>query len=157
MTAHLRKKCNYGIGYIIFVKKTQFGVQKRNIYVILIYFVIVLGKILNREVILPLFHCYIGEPASCLLDVLFDPIQASPLNYLEHSFLDSTSLEVPQACVISLSSIQRRMLEIKDEEVLLEDLVGFLAKYGNCTVLQVEFPPSGKDGFHLALTGFTDR
>ena len=70
---------------------------------------LVLGKILNREVILPLFHCYIGEPPSCLLDVLFDPLSfSSNLTYLEHSFFSSASPRLPPACKISLKMQQQQ-------------------------------------------------
>jgi hypothetical protein len=118
----------------------------------------VLGKILKREVILPLFHCYIGEPPSCLLDVLFDPLSLSLANltYLEHAFIYAANPPLPLPCVISLKTQQQRG-ELYQNEILLEDLAEFLEGRRKCVVLQLQFPETGRNGFHLSLTGFPDR
>lgn len=115
-----------------------------------------LSKILKREVILPRFHCYIGEPASCFLDVLFDPISLSSLSFLENSFLSTCEPPLPKACEVSLREVQDRMMN--EDEQLLESVLGeFFAKVEECEFVELKFPEPGDNGFHLSLSAFPDR
>lgn len=117
-----------------------------------------LAKILNRHVILPKFHCYIGEPATCNMDALFDTYGMQELGYFENSFLENPL--VPKENIRS-EKVFLAHANIQQKPRLKDILRHFeRSERKNAPLLEVVFPESVLDGPpypHFALANMADR
>lgn len=119
--------------------------------------IFMLAKILRRELILPRFHCYIGEPASCYMDAIFDTYGMEELGYYENSFLRNP--EVPKA---NLRSLHVQLPQIEDHDYSLKNLLEHLDLEGplieDAPLLEISFPlvAVNKDHPHFSLRAIND-
>ena len=112
------------------------------------------AKLLNRNLILPKFHCYIGRPAQCLLDAVFDPALTRELDVYENAFLQSP--DVPT------EHLRRATLSLPDFDsavkvATMKDLFFQLQGFAEIPMLVLEFPKMAKDGKHYSLNTLSDR
>jgi hypothetical protein len=113
-----------------------------------------MAKLLNRNLILPKFHCYIGQPASCLLDAIFDPVLTREIDVYENAFLQSPNVPSDhlRRATLSLPDFDSAV-KIGTMKDLLFQLQGFTA----VPLLVLEFPKMAKDGKHYSLNSISDR
>jgi hypothetical protein len=107
-----------------------------------------IAKVLGRSLILPKFHCYVGEPPTCNIDALFDPSMTEELDVFENSFLRNP--KVPH------TNLRRKKLALRRFPSIAE-LVDHLDKIKNMPLIDLTFPKVEEDGTHLSLEMLEDR
>ncbi len=135
-----------------------------------IYFVfLVIAKVLDRQLILPKFHCYINEPAGCYLDAVFDTYLLSfweiiklwsrynyslaELGYFENSFLHNP-LVPPE----NLQTTRIYLPNVKHDQTTLRQLMRNFDGTDDYSLIEVVFPTmSPVDGSHLSFVNIPDR
>lgn len=114
----------------------------------------VVAKLLNRNVILPKFHCYIDKEPSCFLDSIFDPALTRELDVYENAFLHSSN--------VPAEHLRRATLVMPDFDSgikvsTMKELMFQLQGFDEVPLLAIEFPKMDQDGKHYALSSISDR
>eukprot|EP00026_Physarum_polycephalum_P004003 Phypoly_transcript_04020.p1 GENE.Phypoly_transcript_04020~~Phypoly_transcript_04020.p1 ORF type:complete len:697 (+),score=86.98 Phypoly_transcript_04020:161-2251(+) len=132
--------------YLTYSTEDDFiSLQVEHDYLALAYYI---AKVLGRSLILPKFHCYVGEPATCNLDALFDPAMTESLDVFEHSFLRNP--QVPH------ENLRRKKLALRRFNSIAE-LVDYLDKIKTMPLIDLTLPRIEEDGSHLSLEMLEDR
>jgi len=121
------------------------SLQVEHDFLALAYYI---AKVLGRSLILPKFHCYVGEPPTCNIDALFDPSMTEALDVFENSFLRNP--QVPH------ENLRRKKLALRRFTSIAE-LVDYLEKINNMPLIDLTFPKVEEDGTHLSLEMLDDR
>lgn len=113
-----------------------------------------MAKLLNRNVILPKFHCYIDKEPSCFLDSIFDPALTRELDVYENAFLHSSN--------VPAEHLRRATLVMPDFDSgikvsTMKELMFQLQGFDEVPLLAIEFPKMDQDGKHYALSSISDR